>query len=72
MSRRKVPGLPLSVYTARRRSPEDRGVADDATTADFADYATLRRGIGFERGRIAWLRWLMRRLDADGSSDDEG
>jgi DNA-binding PadR family transcriptional regulator len=62
----------LATYTARRRSAEDRGVADDATTAEFADYATLRRGIGFERGRIAWLRWLMRRLDADGSSDDEG
>jgi hypothetical protein len=41
------------------------GVADHAATADFAAYATLRRGIGFERGRIAWLRWLIGRLEQE-------
>jgi DNA-binding PadR family transcriptional regulator len=57
----------LATYLARRRSAEARGVSDTPGTADFADYATLRRGIGYERGRIAWLRWLRGRLeDGDG------
>ena len=55
----------LATYMARRRSAEARGIADDVTTAGFADYATLRRGIGYERGRIAWLRWLIRRIEAE-------
>jgi hypothetical protein len=50
------------MYLARRRSADARGIADSPGTADFADYATLRRGIGHERGRIAWLRWLRGRL----------
>jgi DNA-binding PadR family transcriptional regulator len=53
----------LATYLARRRSAEARGISDAPGTADFADYATLRRGIGHERGRIAWLRWLRARLD---------
>ena len=52
----------LAMYLARRRSADARGIADSPGTADFADYATLRRGIGHERGRIAWLRWLRGRL----------
>jgi DNA-binding PadR family transcriptional regulator len=32
----------------------------------FAEYATLRRGIGHERGRLAWCRWLIQRLEGDG------
>ena len=55
----------LATYLDRRRRGEARGAADRPGSADFADYATLRRGIGFERGRIAWLRWLRRRLEAD-------
>jgi DNA-binding PadR family transcriptional regulator len=59
----------LATYLARRRAAEARGVSDAPGTADFADYATLRRGIGHERGRIAWLRWLRDRLEAgDGRS----
>jgi DNA-binding PadR family transcriptional regulator len=53
----------LAVYLARRQRAESRGVADSPDTADFADYATLRRGIGFERGRLAWVRWLIRKLE---------
>ena len=55
----------LATYMARRRSADARGVPDDPTTADFADYATLRRGIGHERGRISWLRWLIDRIEAE-------
>ncbi|HET6379831.1 MAG TPA: PadR family transcriptional regulator [candidate division Zixibacteria bacterium] len=29
----------------------------------FTDYAVLRRGIGHERGRLAWCRWLIGRLE---------
>jgi DNA-binding PadR family transcriptional regulator len=61
----------LATYDTRRRSADARGVAADTTTAAFADYATLRRGIGFERGRIAWLRWLIGRLEEE-RRDDPG
>jgi hypothetical protein len=54
----------LAVYLARRKRAESWGAADAAGTADFADYATLRRGIGFERGRLAWVRWLIRKLES--------
>jgi DNA-binding PadR family transcriptional regulator len=53
----------LAVYLARRGRAESRGSADTPGTADFADYATLRRGIGYERGRLAWVRWLIRKLE---------
>jgi hypothetical protein len=50
----------LATYLARERSARERGI-DRAGFADpvFADYLTLRRGIGFERGRLAWCRWLI-------------
>ncbi len=53
----------LRVYLERRRRAESGGAADAPGTPDFADYATLRRGIGFERGRLAWVRWLVRKLE---------
>jgi len=62
----------LATYDERRRAAEARGVAIDPTTADFADYATLRRGIGFERGRIAWLHWLIGRLEEGEPTSDLG
>lgn len=43
-----------------RARGEDRA---DPTDPVFTNYATLRRGIGFERGRLAWCRWLIRRLN---------
>lgn len=55
----------LSVYLARRASAESRGDLDPPGSAWFADYATLRRGIGFERGRLAWVRWLIARIEAE-------
>ena len=56
----------LQVYLDRRTSAEAAGRIGPPGSATFADYATLRRGIGFERGRLAWVRWLMRTL---GSGD---
>lgn len=62
----------LATYTSRRRAADQRGIPDDAATAEFADYATLRRGIGFERGRIAWLRWLIGRLEEERPANEPG
>jgi Virulence activator alpha C-term len=56
----------LRVYLDRRARADERGVGDALGTADFADYATLRRGIGHERGRLAWVRWLIRKVEAAG------
>jgi DNA-binding PadR family transcriptional regulator len=57
----------LAMYLTRERSARERGV-DRAGFADpaFADYLTLRRGIGFERGRLAWCRWLIGLVEAHG------
>ena len=54
----------LQVYLGRRASAEAAGRIGPPGSATFADYATLRRGIGFERGRLAWVRWLMRTLES--------
>jgi len=32
----------------------------------FAAYATLQRGIEYESGYVAWCRWLLEALEADG------
>jgi hypothetical protein len=34
-----------------------------AETPEFAEYATLRRGIGFETENLAWCRWMIERLE---------
>ena len=33
-----------------------------ASTAMFSEYATLRRGIGYEREVVSWLKWTLERL----------
>jgi len=55
----------LRIYLDRRASARSRGAEEPPGTAWFADYATLRRGIGFERGRLAWVRWLIGRLETE-------
>lgn len=55
----------LRDYLARRATAETSGRLGPPGSATFADYATLRRGIGFERGRLVWVRWLIRSLEAD-------
>ena len=49
--------------------PWQREAPGPARSAGFADYATLRRGIGFERGRLAWVRWLIRQIEDDPEED---
>ena len=60
----------LALYTERDASAQERGIDrlgfDDPR---FADYLTLRRGIDFERGRLAWCDWVLAQLErADGAS----
>ena len=60
----------LALYTERDASARERGIDrlgfDDPR---FADYLTLRRGIDFERGRLAWCDWVLAQLErADGAS----
>jgi DNA-binding PadR family transcriptional regulator len=33
------------------------------TTPVFGDYLTVKRGVGYERDYIAWLRWVMAMLE---------
>jgi len=55
----------LELYLARDASARERGV-DRAgfRNPSFADYLTLRRGIGYERGRLAWCDWVIDQLAA--------
>lgn len=36
----------------------------DPRTPEFASYATLRRGLGYEREYAEWCRWVAERLEA--------
>lgn len=38
----------------------------DPTTPEFASYATLRRGLGYEREYAEWCRWVAGRLESAG------
>lgn len=53
----------LALYTQREASARERGI-DRLGYRDprFADYLTLRRGVDFERGRLAWCDWVLRDL----------
>lgn len=56
----------LAEFLALRRRLRAAGAEQAAPTDPaFATYATLRRGIGHERGRVAWCRWLIHRLEGD-------
>jgi PadR family transcriptional regulator AphA len=35
----------------------------DISSPFFGDYATLQRGIGYERGYVAWCRWMVEQLE---------
>jgi DNA-binding PadR family transcriptional regulator len=59
----------LREYLSRRDRTVATGGPGPARSAGFADYATLRRGIGFERGRLAWVRWLIQQIEDDPEQD---
>ncbi len=35
----------------------------DISSPFFGDYATLLRGIAYERGYVAWCRWMVEQLE---------
>jgi DNA-binding PadR family transcriptional regulator len=49
-----------TLYEEYRQRMENaaRGVLPGVETPDFATYAALRRGIGYEREYAAWCRWM--------------
>jgi DNA-binding PadR family transcriptional regulator len=55
----------LQLYIEREASARERGV-DRLGPRDprYADYLTLRRGIDFERGRLAWCDWVLGELQS--------
>ncbi|HEX2625440.1 MAG TPA: PadR family transcriptional regulator [Candidatus Limnocylindrales bacterium] len=56
----------LERYLTRDASARARGIAElGPRDPRFADYLTLRRGIDFERGRIAWCDWVIDQLAVD-------
>ncbi|MBO0825343.1 MAG: hypothetical protein J2P27_16060, partial [Actinobacteria bacterium] len=52
----------LSRYEQIAAEMEQDGPLDPATPR-FFNYATLRRGLSFERHAIAWCDWLLEALD---------
>ena len=53
----------LKLYQDREATARERGIDQLGTTDPrFADYLTLRRGLGFERGRLAWCDWVLEEL----------
>jgi DNA-binding PadR family transcriptional regulator len=57
----------LALYSEREASARERGI--DRLAFDdprFTDYLTLRRGVDFERGRLAWCDWVLGELESGG------
>jgi PadR family transcriptional regulator AphA len=55
----------LAQYERFREQMEGDGVAEaDTATPDFATYATLQRGLGFEREYATWCGWMADQLEA--------
>lgn len=54
----------LAVYLAEERAFTDqRADVDNLASPDFAAYATLRAGIGYEQQLLSWCDWLLERLN---------
>jgi PadR family transcriptional regulator AphA len=56
----------LALYEAYQREAEASPHVADPRTAEFATYATLRRGIGYERELADWCGWLAAKLEVVG------
>jgi DNA-binding PadR family transcriptional regulator len=48
----------------RRLKREHRAVLEDPSSTTWAAYATLRRGIGFEREQAGWCAWVAAQLES--------
>ena len=66
-------GEQLAHYEELRAWMEDEW-GEDLTRPDsprFATYATLRRGIIYERGSAEWCRWVADSIEGEGSREKE-
>jgi DNA-binding PadR family transcriptional regulator len=61
----------LARYEEYRHDAERSRFVSDPRTPEFATYATLRRGIAFERELAEWCAWLADELER-APRDDEG
>lgn len=54
----------LATYLGEERGFTDQhaGELDNPASPDFAAYATLKAGIGYEQQLLAWCDWLLARL----------
>jgi len=60
----------LALYTEREASARERGIHRlGFGDPRFSDYLTLRRGIDFERGRLAWCDWVLDQLGRPASPE---
>jgi DNA-binding PadR family transcriptional regulator len=60
----------LALYEGFREQMEDDGAAEaDAASPEFATYATLQRGLGYEREYAAWCGWMADQLGARGAAE---
>lgn len=62
----------LARYEAIRATMERNAAAGELRQAHsprFASYATLLRGIEYERGYLAWCQWLIETIEADDSGE---
>jgi DNA-binding PadR family transcriptional regulator len=65
----------LARYEAIRATMERNATAGELRqwhSPRFASYATLLRGIEYERGYVAWCRWLIEAIEADDSGQSQG
>ena len=61
----------LARYEEYRRDAERSPYVSDPQTPEFATYATLRRGIGYERELAEWCAWLAAELEHARDSIDD-
>jgi DNA-binding PadR family transcriptional regulator len=59
-----APGSSAPGNSAPAEATTARGTAPPPGTPDFASYAALMRGIGFEREYASWCRWMAAQLAA--------
>jgi DNA-binding PadR family transcriptional regulator len=65
----------LARYEAIRTTMEANATAGELRRLHvprFASYATLLRGIEYERGYMAWCQWLIETIEADDSGQPPG
>jgi DNA-binding PadR family transcriptional regulator len=62
---------PLATYREEEQGFADEGGhLSDPTSREFAAYATLRAGIGYELHMLAWCDWLVAELSAARSTTE--